>query len=135
MMAFASTPEECDRRFAECVQSGHLDELVGLYEPGACLVQRDGTVATGHSAIRRTLARLTSVSTIIEMRIVKVVESEGVAVLYNDWHLRATAADGSITETSGKALEIMRRQPDGRWLFAIDDPFGRDRPAPDALVE
>lgn len=73
------------------------------------------------------LGRLTSVSTIIDMHILKVVESEGVAVLDNDWHSRATAADGSVIETSGKALEIVRRQPDGRWLFAIDDPFGRDR--------
>jgi uncharacterized protein (TIGR02246 family) len=126
-MAAAMTPEECDRRFAECVQSSVLDELVALYEPDACLVLRDGSVATGRAEIRRALARLTSVPTAIDMRIVRLVESQGVAVLYNDWRLRATAADGTVTRSSGHALEIVRRQPDGRWLFAIDDPFGRDR--------
>lgn len=126
MGAFAKTPEDCDRRFAECVQAGQLDDLVGLYEPDACFVHRDGTVVIGHSEIRRALGRLTGVSTIIDMHVVKVIESEGVAVLYNDWHSRTTAADGTVTETTGKALEIVRRQPDGRWLFAIDDPFGRD---------
>jgi ketosteroid isomerase-like protein len=125
---FARTPEECDRRFAECVRSRHLDDLVGLYEPAACFVRRDGTVVTGHSEIRRALARLTIVPTVVDIRIVKVIETDCVAVLYSDWQSRATAADGRVAETSGRALEIVRRQPDGRWLFAIDDPFGRDRP-------
>jgi ketosteroid isomerase-like protein len=26
---------------------------------------------------------------------------------------------------AGRALEVVRRQADGRWKFAIDDPFAR----------
>jgi ketosteroid isomerase-like protein len=25
---------------------------------------------------------------------------------------------------TGQSVEVVRRQPDGRWLFAIDLPFG-----------
>ena len=56
---FARTPDECDRMFAEFVSAGHLDGLVGLYEPGAQYIERDGTVRCGPEEIRRVLARLT----------------------------------------------------------------------------
>ena len=29
----------------------------------------------------------------------------------------------------GKSAEVVRRQPDGTWLFAIDDPYGRSMEA------
>jgi len=28
-------------------------------------------------------------------------------------------------EVKGKSMEVVRRQPDGTWLFAIDDPWAR----------
>ena len=37
-----------------------------------------------------------------------------------------TAVGGTVVQRAGKAIEIVRRNADGRWLFAIDDPFGRD---------
>ena len=125
-MRQARTPEECDQRFAECVESGSLDDLVALYERGASLVQHDGSVATGHSEIRRVLAYLTSVRTRMQMNILRVVESDGLAVVYNDWVSFRTGTDGAVTERTGRAIEIVRRQADGRWLFVIDDPFARD---------
>jgi len=33
--------------------------------------------------------------------------------------------DGAIIEQRGKAVEVVRRQADGTWRFAIDDPFAR----------
>jgi len=126
--AFAApTPADCDRRFAECVQSSDLDGLVALYEPGACLVRQDGTIAIGHLEIRQALAALTSQPMTIEMHVVAAIETDDLAMLYNDWDIRLVGGDGMPTGRAGKAIEIVRRQPDGRWLFVIDDPFGRDR--------
>jgi len=126
-MRIARTAEECDRLFAELVRAADLDGLVSLYEPAACLVHRDGTLATGHDQLRDALSRLTTEPTEIRMRIVQVIACDGVAVIYNDWVARRTRSTGSETEWSGKAIEIVRRQHDGRWLFAIDDPFARSR--------
>ena len=47
------------------------------------------------------------------------------AVLNNDWSLTGKAADGSAIEMKHKAMEIVRRQPDGTWRFAVDDPHAR----------
>jgi ketosteroid isomerase-like protein len=39
--------------------------------------------------------------------------------------MSATPPGASPIERSGKAMEVMRRQPDGSWRVAIDDPFAR----------
>ena len=127
IMRIARTAEECDRLFAEFVKAADLDGLVSLYESAACLVHRDGTVATGHDQLRNGLSRLTTEPTEMRMRIVQVIACDTVAAIYNDWVVTRTRTDGSVTEWSGKAIEIVRRQQDGRWLFAIDDPFARSR--------
>jgi len=43
----------------------------------------------------------------------------------NDWTLSATPPGAPPIERSGKAMEVVRRQPDGSWRVAIDDPFAR----------
>jgi len=58
--------------------------------------------------------------------IVKVVQSgEDLAMVYNDWSMSAKRPDGQPVEASGKAIEVVRRQPDGTWRFILDDPFAR----------
>ena len=63
---------------------------------------------------------------VLRCDVVKVVKAgDGLAVLYNDWNLSAKGRDGERIERAGKAVEVVRRQADGAWLFAIDDPYGR----------
>lgn len=123
----AKTPEECDRLFARYVNARDLDALIQLYEPTACLVQQDGRVDVGHDAIRKALGALEETPTTIQMEVVKVIRSgEDLAVLYNDWSLEAEGPAGSTIEMSSKAIEVVRRQADGSWRFAVDDPYARD---------
>jgi uncharacterized protein (TIGR02246 family) len=120
-------PADCDRAFAECVNARDLDGLLRLYEPDARYVRHDGTVAIGLAAIRPVLERLTIVPTAIDIQILNVIAIEDLAIVYNRWTTRSVALDGRVHESTGEAVEIVRRQPDRRWLFAIDDPFGRTR--------
>jgi ketosteroid isomerase-like protein len=58
--------------------------------------------------------------------IVKVVQAgEDLALVYNDWRMSAKGPDGRPIEAVGKAIELVRRQPDGTWRFVLDDPFAR----------
>lgn len=54
-----------------------------------------------------------------------VLAGDDLASVYNDWIMQAKAPDGTPITRSGKAIELVRRQADGAWLFAIDDPFAR----------
>jgi uncharacterized protein (TIGR02246 family) len=117
----ARTPEDCDRLFAEHVNAGNLDGVVGLYEPGASLLQQDGSVVIGKSAIREALSGLISAGARFRMNVTRtILAGDDLAVLYNDWTMTAGG-----NQMQGKALEVVRRQPDGTWLYAIDDPFVR----------
>ena len=126
-MRTARRAEECDELFAAFVRSGDLDGLLSLYEPDACLVQRDGTVVAGMDELRKTLSVLTAEPTEMRMHVLKVVGCGGLAAIYCEWTSTSTRADGSTRQSAGRAIEIVRQQPDGRWLFAIDDPFARSR--------
>ncbi|HEU5197609.1 MAG TPA: SgcJ/EcaC family oxidoreductase, partial [Methylomirabilota bacterium] len=122
----ARTPADCDRLFAEHVNAGDLDALLALYEPGCSLVQSDGGVAKGQAAIREVMQRLIAMRPAMRTEVTKVVQTDDdLAVVYNDWSLTAKRPDGTPVERAGRALEIVRRQADGSWKFAIDDPFGR----------
>ena len=122
----ARTPEECDAMFARYVNAGELDPLVSLYEPRGSLVQQDGTAAQGTSAIREALSGLIAMRPNITMNVRKVVRAgDDLALLYNDWSMTATGPDGNVIALSGKALEVVRRQSDQTWRFAVDDPFAR----------
>jgi ketosteroid isomerase-like protein len=58
--------------------------------------------------------------------VVRVVSAgEDLALVYNDWRMSAKGRDGKPMERTGKAVEVVRRQADGTWRFAIDDPYAR----------
>lgn len=122
----ARSPEECDRLFGEYVSAGDLDKVVALYEESASFVQHDGRVAQGHPAIRQALSGLAAMRPRLRLNVVKVVAGAGdLAIVYNDWEMSATGPDGRPIERAGKAIEVMRRQPDGGWRVVIDDPYAR----------
>jgi uncharacterized protein (TIGR02246 family) len=122
----ARSAEECDRLFAEHLNAGDLDGLIALYETTGSLVQQDGSVASGHVALREALGGFLAMQPKIRMNVVQVVKSgDELAVLYNDWSTAVVGPDGQAMQMAGKAIEVVRRQPDGTWLFAVDAPFAR----------
>ena len=126
MTKSATSPEACDRLFGEHVNAGDLDALLALYEPNCSFVRRDGSVARGHAEIRLVFERLLAMHARMSTEIVKVVQSgDDLAMVYNDWHMSAKRPDGQPVEASGKAIEVVRRQPDGTWRFILDDPYAR----------
>jgi uncharacterized protein (TIGR02246 family) len=124
----ARTPEQCDELFGKYVNSRDLDNLVALYEPHASLVNEDGTESRGTAAIRAALQGLLAAlpQAKIIMRVARIIRAgDDLAVLNNDWSLTGKTADGSAVEMNHKAIEIVRRQQDGTWRFAVDDPYAR----------
>lgn len=122
----AKTPEECDELFARHIGVGDVDAVVGLYEPQATLVLEGGAVASGTDAIRSAIATFATMKPRLTMKVTRVVRAgDDLAVLYNDWSLSAAKPDGTPLSDTGKAIEVVRRQTDGTWRFAVDDPRAR----------
>jgi ketosteroid isomerase-like protein len=113
----ANKPSEIHTLFLSAFNRGDVEALVALYEPGAALVSSDGPVV-GHQAIGAAYQRMLAGGARMELETRAVVESpEGLAVLHASWtyHRGGTA-------TPGLSTEVVRRQPDGTWLFVIDEP-------------
>ena len=122
----ARRPEEVDQLFVQAFSAGDLEALVALYEPAAVMVPQSGQVVTGREAIRGALQGLLTLCGEFHMEVKSVVETGGLALVRSDWSLVGTAPGGCLVDLSGRGSEVVRRQPDGTWLYIIDNPFAGD---------
>ena len=112
----ARTPREIHRLFEAAFNTGNLEAILALYEPGAVFIAGDRTLA-GHDAIRDYFRISLAQSARMKLETRAVVESvDGLALLYGAWSL------GPPASTEGLSTEVVRRQPDGDWKFVIDNP-------------
>jgi ketosteroid isomerase-like protein len=50
-----------------------------------------------------------------------LVSGDGTLALTNaQWSMTGTLPNGESFSQSGKSVEVVRRQPDGSWLFVFD---------------
>jgi ketosteroid isomerase-like protein len=111
----ASKPQEIHLLFEQAFNNGDVEAIVALYEPGAVLVVGD-ELRTCHDRIRDAYTSLLAGAR-MKLDTRAVIESgEGLALLYGIWSL------GPPSGTQGLSTEVVRRQADGSWMFAIDNP-------------
>ena len=120
----ASTPEDTDRRFAQALNAGRIDDLTALYEPQATLMPSPGKLVSGLAAIREALAQFVAAKPKMSLTPKLVAQSGDLAVVTASWQLAMTGPDGKPANMTGQSVEVVRRQADGQWLFVIDLPFG-----------
>ena len=122
----AHEPEECDLLVTKAIQSGDLDAAVALYEPNASFVASPGQLATGHAAIREVLEGFISGEATFNVDAVTAVPNAdgSVAVTRAKGSSTSRGPDGKPVTTPFHSVEVVRKQPDGTWLFIIDDPTG-----------
>jgi ketosteroid isomerase-like protein len=118
-------PEDIQRHFAEAVNSGKIDAVLALYEPGATLVvPPSGPAVTGRPAIREALERVLALKGKMVLDTTYCIQAGDVALLRGKWRLTGTGPDGESVALEGESAEVARRQPDGRWLYIVDHPLG-----------
>jgi uncharacterized protein (TIGR02246 family) len=120
----ATTPEALHRLWAEGVNRGDLDALDTLYEPDAAFVTKPGTVVSGRAAIREANAGLLALKPRATLELLTSVCAGDLALLVSRWSLAGTGDDGAPVTVAGQTSDVARRQADGTWRFAIDNPWG-----------
>jgi len=119
----AGNPIEIHAAFEKAFNAGDLDGVVALYEKDAILVTEANRTITGQSAIREAYRGYLALRTSMTLETVAAYESGGLALLHGRWSRKGKGPDGSEIHVSGRNSEVVRRQPDGSWLFIIDNPF------------
>lgn len=119
-------PHEMNETFARAFNTRNLDNLLSLYEPGARL-RVDGTekTLTGAIEIGAELRGLLQAPGTMVSRNNFCIEHGNIALLRADWAL--VDVDGNAV-VSGRSAEVVRKQPDGSWLYIIDHAAGAGLP-------
>ena len=120
----ARTPADLHAQFQRLFRAGDLDALVLLYEPDAALAPQPGTVVHGRAKIRESLGAFLAMKGAFTMSAPRILGTDDVALVVADWTLDAKQPDGSPLRLAGQTADVVRRQSNGAWLFAIDSPFG-----------
>jgi hypothetical protein len=105
----AQQPEDLDRLFLESANAGDVDGVVDLHEPGAVLAFPPDRLATGRSAIREVYAALLASRPRLTGEIRPAIRNGDIAIT-------STVRPGNAT------VEVAHGQPDGAWLWLIDQP-------------
>ena len=124
----ARKPEECDILIGEALKRKDLEAAVALYEPNATFVLDSGEVVTGRAAIREALKPWMEIDDFGFTTEIKAIQSAdgNLAMSRGAWSVTTKGPDGKSVTFTGKNVEVVRRQPDGTWLFVIDNPRGAD---------
>jgi ketosteroid isomerase-like protein len=107
----ATRPEDLSRLILDRLNAADVDGLVALYEPGAVLALPDGQVAAGSDEIRRAYGNLVAGRPTFEPGTPRPTLLSG-----------DLALTSSRLTTGAVTVEVARRQPDGTWLWVIDQP-------------
>lgn len=105
----ARDPQDLERFLVARQQAGDIEGMVALFEPDAVIHADDGRVVRGHDQMQAYYRELAAAGRVFAMG------EQQPALVNGDLALTSTRSpDGSVT------AEVARRQPDGTWLWVID---------------
>lgn len=118
------SPLDAVTQFINAMNKGDLQAALRMYESGASLVVKPGVVVTGTLALREALTGFAALKPTLTSEAHQVVEAGDIALYCARWNLRGTDPAGNSVQMGGLSSDILRRQPDGNWLIALDNPWG-----------
>jgi uncharacterized protein (TIGR02246 family) len=118
-------PEDWPLAFERHLNAGDLDAVMELYELDARFVEPASRTIVGHGEIRKALANMIRANTQLKSQVIQSVTVGDIALLHTDFHGTTVDEFGATVESHFKAIEILRRQPDGAWKLIIGDPNAR----------
>jgi ketosteroid isomerase-like protein len=128
-MPTANTPEDTSRLIGEAITAGDIDAALSLYEPDATFAMPrgfgEGSV-TGTDGLREAFSGFLAMSPDLTVSAERTLVAGDTALVIGNWTLKGRDADGNDVQTGGRYADVVRRQPDGNWLFVIDNPNGSD---------
>jgi uncharacterized protein (TIGR02246 family) len=122
--AIAPALQDIHRRFEAAFNVADLEGILALYEPEAVFVNSDGAVLHGREEIRAAFAAMFDTGCRIRLETAGIMEgTDGLVLMHGKWVLSGSGPGGQPFEQRGTSAEVLRRQANGAWLYAVDNPF------------
>lgn len=106
------------------VSAGDIEAALATFEPNAAMVAQPGVTVSGTEALRGAFRQFLAINPKITATGHDIVQAGDIALHSFTWKMAGKAPDGSPVEQSGFSVVVLRKQPGGRWLMVIDNPFG-----------
>ncbi len=106
------------------VFAGDIDGILATFEPNGVLIAQPGMPAKGTPALREAFKQFIAINPKITVIDHEVIQADDIALHSSTWKMSGKTPDGHPIEQSGFSVVVLRKQPDGRWLMVIDNPFG-----------
>jgi ketosteroid isomerase-like protein len=117
-------PEDLYPALIEAYNGANLEALVSFYDPQAAFVIKPGRVTSNPEELRGALQYLLTLGARLSVDPRTFIRSGDVVLVLGTFTLSRRRADGSPLESTSRFADVLRRQPDGRWLIAVDNPYG-----------
>jgi uncharacterized protein (TIGR02246 family) len=125
-LAVSTRPEELHPALTTAYNAGDLESMLALYDPKAVFVIKPGRVTDGPAELRTALRRLIELRGHLTIHPHAFVRSDDVVLVLGEYTLSGRRRDGTPLELESRFADVLRRQPDGRWLIAVDNGFNGD---------
>jgi uncharacterized protein (TIGR02246 family) len=109
--------------YLKAFNAAEIDAIVACYEPEACFVSKSGRTTRGAVELRDLYRAMLSNGPQMKLDVRKIIPAGGdLALVIVDWTEVSSAGEAKLW--AGTATDILRRQPDGTWKIALDNPYG-----------
>jgi len=120
----AKTPRDAVTSADNAFNGGDLEGILSFYEDGAVMVYEPGRVASGKTALRHIFEYLLTLNAVAKQEKVNVVQAGDIALWTSKWSVSGKDQNGTPFTRSGLGSAILRKQSDGGWRVAVENPWG-----------
>jgi ketosteroid isomerase-like protein len=114
------SPQNTIDELIEHINKNDLDGIISLYEPGAVFAVKPGEVVKGTKAIREIFSQMLKAGVSVAIEKSAGIETDDVATCIN----RVKVKGGGFGSEPLLSFDVLRKQPNGKWLFLIDNGSG-----------
>src|ERR1700682_4462572 len=124
--AMGTRPEDLHPALSEAYNAGALEAVLSLYDSKAVFVIKPGRVTESPAELRAAVEHVVALRGRLTVTPQSFTRSDDLVLVLGTFTLSGLRPDGTPFESASRFADVLRRQPDGRWLIAIDNPYGGD---------
>ncbi|WP_329220671.1 nuclear transport factor 2 family protein [Streptomyces sp. NBC_01485] len=126
----ARTPAALLQLLGERIQAKDIDGIIALHEKDAALVNYDGSLVRGHTAIRAFYVDWFKLDPVLKVSPRQTVEAGGaagsgnrMAAIMGVYTLEQNKPDGTRESFTGNFCDTVRQHANGKWMYVQDNPY------------
>ena len=123
--AMVARPEDLYPALSEAYNAGDLEAVLSLYDPKAVFVIKRGRVTESPAELHAAMQHLIALGGRLTVNPRTFLRSDDLVLVLGTFTLSGRG-DGTPFERTSRFADVLRRQPDGRWLIAVDNPHCGD---------